>query len=90
MKILRRDEEPDESLNYGLLTHSGITLDSSCEHIERISPEGDMKEAAHNLFAALHRLDDLNLDIIYAYEFPEEGLGCAIMDRLRKAAAKRS
>ena len=86
--ILSQHETPDEKLNYGVLTHSGLNQELSGENIERISPKGDLKEAAHNLFSALHRLDKKKLDIIYAYEFPEEGLGAAIMDRLRKAAFK--
>ncbi|KUK14362.1 MAG: threonylcarbamoyl-AMP synthase [Synergistetes bacterium] len=57
--------------------------------VEVLSPSGDLKEAACNLFPCLHRLDDAGLDIIYAEAIPEEGLGRAIMDRLRKAQAKR-
>ena len=87
--ILSKDEKPDQNLNYGILTHSGLNKElRDSIYVERLSPEGDLQEAAHNLFSALHRLDKLNLDIIYAYEFPEEGLGQAIMDRLRKAAVK--
>lgn len=56
--------------------------------VEILSPSGDLREAAVNLFACLHRLDNANLDIIYAEPVPEEGLGRAIMDRLRKAAGK--
>ncbi len=55
--------------------------------VEWLSETGDLREAAANLFAALHRLDRANLDIIYAQAVPEVGLGRAIMDRLRKAAA---
>jgi L-threonylcarbamoyladenylate synthase len=54
---------------------------------ETLSPSGDLREAAANLFAALHRLDRQGLDLILAEPLPEEGLGSAIMDRLRKAAA---
>ena len=87
--ILSKDETPDESLNYGILTHSGFNMKlEKPENVERLSPSGDLKEAAHNLFSALHRLDKKNLDIIYAYEVEEEGIGAAIMDRLRKAAFK--
>ncbi len=52
-----------------------------------LSEAGDLREAAANLFAALHRLDRAKLDIIFAEAVPEVGLGRAIMDRLRKAAA---
>jgi len=52
---------------------------------EVLSPSGDLREAAANLFAALHRLDSAGLDLILAEPVPEEGLGRAIMDRLRRA-----
>jgi L-threonylcarbamoyladenylate synthase len=54
---------------------------------EILSPGGDLREAAANLFASLHRLDREKLDLILAEPLPEEGLGAAIMDRLRKAEA---
>ena len=56
--------------------------------MEELSPAGDVREAAIGLFAALHRLDALGLDIIVADPVPESGLGVAVMDRLRRAAAK--
>jgi L-threonylcarbamoyladenylate synthase len=57
---------------------------------EALSPAGDLREAAARLFACLHRLDRLGLDLILAEPLPEQGLGLAIMDRLRKAAAGSS
>jgi L-threonylcarbamoyladenylate synthase len=53
---------------------------------EVLSPSGNLREAAANLFACLHRLDRQGLDLILAEPVPESGLGLAIMDRLRKAA----
>ncbi|MEO7424294.1 MAG: L-threonylcarbamoyladenylate synthase [Fibrobacteria bacterium] len=53
---------------------------------EVLSPSGNLREAAANLFACLHRLDRQGLDLILAEPVPEAGLGLAIMDRLRKAA----
>lgn len=57
-------------------------------HIEDLSPTGDLREAAATLFAKLRRLDEAGLDLILAEPVPETGLGIAIMDRLRKAAAR--
>jgi L-threonylcarbamoyladenylate synthase len=45
-------------------------------------------EGARRLFAALYELDQMHLDLILAQPAPEEGLGRAINDRLRKAAAQ--
>ncbi len=56
---------------------------------EVLSPTGDLREAAATLFAKLRRLDEAGLDLILAEAVPETGLGVAIMDRLRKAAAHR-
>lgn len=55
-----------------------------------LSPKGDLAEAAVNLFQAIRKLDKMNLDLILAEPVPEQGLGLAIMDRLRKASGGKS
>jgi L-threonylcarbamoyladenylate synthase len=57
--------------------------------IEVLSPGGSLREAAANLFAALRRLDASGARTIYAERVPETGLGRAINDRLRRAAARQ-
>lgn len=54
-----------------------------------LSPSGDLVEAAATLFAALHRLDEMNAERIAVSPIPDLGLGRAINDRLRRAAADR-
>ena len=54
-----------------------------------LSRSGDLAEAAANLFAMLRRLDRPEFTAIAAMPIPEEGLGRAINDRLRRAAAPR-
>jgi L-threonylcarbamoyladenylate synthase len=54
-----------------------------------LSPTGDLQEAAANLFAMLRRLDDTQYRGIAVMPVPETGLGTAINDRLRRAAAPR-
>lgn len=56
--------------------------------VEVLSADGDLAEAASKLFAAMRRLDALNLDWIVARLVPEVGLGRAINDRLRRAASR--
>lgn len=56
---------------------------------EVLSSHSDLNEAAQKLFAALRALDASDCDVILAERFPEEGLGRAINDRLRRAASKR-
>ncbi|QIE57492.1 threonylcarbamoyl-AMP synthase [Pikeienuella piscinae] len=53
-----------------------------------LSPSGDTEEAAANLFAMLRALD-ARADAIAVSPVPERGLGNAINDRLRRAAAPR-
>ena len=54
-------------------------------HQEVLSISGDLNEASKNLYAALHRLDQMNLDLIISSFFPEKGLGKTINDRLKRA-----
>ncbi|MBK9146793.1 MAG: threonylcarbamoyl-AMP synthase [Flavobacteriales bacterium] len=54
----------------------------------RLSAKGDLNEAARTLFAALRELDASDCDVILAERFPEQGLGLAINDRLRRAAVR--
>jgi L-threonylcarbamoyladenylate synthase len=54
-----------------------------------LSPSGDLVEAAANLFHHLHRLDAGGDAPIAVSPIPETGLGRAINDRLRRAAAPR-
>ena len=54
-----------------------------------LSPQGDLNEAAANLFAHLRSLDQEGARAIAVMPIPDEGLGVAINDRLRRAAAPR-
>lgn len=54
--------------------------------VKVLSPTGNLLEAAAHLFEALHQLDRLGLEAIYAEPVSEVGLGRAIMDRLRRAS----
>ena len=57
--------------------------------VKNLSPAGDLKEAAANLFAHLKELDRSGAATIAAEPVPFEGLGEAINDRLARAAAPR-
>lgn len=54
-----------------------------------LSPSGDLHEAAANLFSMLRELDSSGVKQIAVMAVPETGLGLAINDRLRRAAAPR-
>ena len=72
-----------------LLAWSRTARPPQFETMETLTPGGDPREAAAGLFAAMRRLDALGLDLIVAEPPPPSGLGVAILDRLRKAAAPR-
>lgn len=54
-----------------------------------LSERGDTREAAANLFAMLRKLDAAGPKSIAVMPIPDDGLGEAINDRLRRAAAPR-
>jgi len=54
----------------------------------RLSETGDLHEAARNLFAGMRKLDADQHSLIIAEYVPDYGLGRAINDRLKRAAAK--
>jgi len=58
------------------------------DHQRVLSPTGDLNEAAKNLFAHLRTLDSLPVDVIYAEPLPNQGLGWAMNDRLRRASVQ--
>ncbi len=53
-----------------------------------LSPNGNTDEAAQNLFSALRELDKKNIAVILAEWVPDQGLGKAVNDRLKRAAAE--
>lgn len=57
--------------------------------VRSLSTTGDLTEAAANLFAMLRALDQPSFTGIAVMPIPEHGLGAAINDRLRRAAAPR-
>ena len=54
-----------------------------------LSREANLAEAAANLFDYLHRLDEMGAEKIAVSPIPEKGIGIAINDRLRRAAAPK-
>ncbi|MBM80493.1 MAG: threonylcarbamoyl-AMP synthase [Planctomycetaceae bacterium] len=77
---------PAKGLRVGELCFQEPTGHIASVKIERLSKDGNLREAAANLFAALWRLDTSDINLIVAHQFPNEGLGRAINDRLSRAA----
>ena len=72
----------------GVLSFQKIELSEEITHQEILSEKGHLEEAARNLYAALHRLDQLQLELIVVPYFPNHGLGKTINDRLQRAIQK--
>ena len=69
----------------GLISYS-LPDDPSYAKYIRLTQTDDLKEYASGMFRAMHEMENAGLDCIVAEPVPEEGIGIAIMDRLRKAA----
>ncbi len=83
--VLEKNSTP-RSKKTGLLAFSAPR--EGFAQTEILSATSDLREAAANLYGAMRRLDEAGLDLIVAEEIPESGIGAAIMERLRKAAAR--
>jgi L-threonylcarbamoyladenylate synthase len=53
-----------------------------------LSENGNLNEAAANLFSTMRKLDAMQIDLIIAERFPTIGIGRAINDRLERATSK--
>lgn len=80
----------DEEKKIGMLSFKENKLSFQFAQVKILSKTGNLREAAANLFSFLHELEKENLDLILVEPVDENGLGRAIMDRLRKATNKHS
>jgi L-threonylcarbamoyladenylate synthase len=84
----RRKNEAAPKL--GFLAFNKKPAHSLFKAVEILSPRGDLRQAAANLFEMIRKLDKMGLDLIVAQRVPCRGLGEAIMDRLRKASGGKN
>ena len=75
-----------DTQNAGLISFGKPEKDCGFNKIEVLSETKNLREAAANLFSAMHKLDDADIEFIVAEALPQEGIGIAIMNRLTKAA----
>jgi L-threonylcarbamoyladenylate synthase len=88
---LNKAEEHLQEANYEEMAFIGFSNrheNIPLSHQVILSNKRDYAEAAQQLFAALRKADAFNLKLIIAELLPEEDLGRAINDRLRRAAVK--
>jgi L-threonylcarbamoyladenylate synthase len=89
LRLVRRADalKIPKNARYGLLSWGAKDTGGFAE-VRRLSRKHDVAEAAANLFHLLRDLDSYELDLIVAEQVPDEGIGSAIMDRLRRAATR--
>jgi L-threonylcarbamoyladenylate synthase len=75
--------------SFGVLSFQNFSEEVVLEKQIILSQNGNLKEAAVNLFAAMRSLDGMNIEFILAELAPDHDLGKAINDRLKRASAKR-
>jgi L-threonylcarbamoyladenylate synthase len=84
----------DESLaqhtgkKIGVLAFQQAYHNPAIAHLELLSISGSLIESAAKLYAALHTLDKLQLDVLLVEKFPDSELGKSINDRLERATKK--
>ncbi|QIP15463.1 threonylcarbamoyl-AMP synthase [Spirosoma aureum] len=86
--LLKPGESPQPDKHAGALAFRELFGGISPDNQRVLSPTGDLNEAAKNLFAHLRTLDALPVKVIYAEQLPNQGLGWAINDRLKRASAQ--
>jgi L-threonylcarbamoyladenylate synthase len=77
-----------EGKAFGVLSYSRNFPALTSERQFVLSPSQDLQEAAQRLFMGMRLLDESDADLILAEFVPEIGLGRAINDRLKRAAAQ--
>jgi len=77
---------PKQNQRCALLAWNALANDKRFVAIRNLSERQDLRQAAANLFRCLRELDVLDVDLIVAERVPDQGLGAAIMDRLRRAS----
>ncbi len=80
---------PPKDKRAGLLALQAPTGVQGFAAVEELSADGDLAQAATRLFAAMRRLDALDLDMIYATIVPNRGIGRAVNDRLYRASRNK-
>jgi L-threonylcarbamoyladenylate synthase len=98
LRLLERPSDfiPEEGKRYALMSYRGEEKDgylnlTDWEEVMMLSPgNGKLPEAAVRFFYVLRALDKLGVDEIIAEPLHEHGMGIAMMDKLRRASARKA
>ena len=76
-----------KELKVGILATQETVEYYNADIVKSLGSRFNLKAIAHNLFSLLREFDDENIEIIIVEGVPSEGVGVAVMNRLRKASA---
>lgn len=76
------------NIKMGIVAFKNYTLNQKEIKLELITNNDNLEEAAKNFYAALHRLDNENLDLIIIERPPFQSIGKTINDRIDRAIKK--
>lgn len=88
LRLNATDKKEDEA--YLAFGPTMLTRGKVDPAVKNLSPNGDLNEAAANLFGYLHALDKGGYAAIAVSPIPDQGLGLAINDRLRRAVGAQN
>lgn len=85
---VRLVEEPSGAVPDPNHAYIGLTSPPAPEAFGRVQLEEDLESYAHDLFHVFRACDEQGIEVIYAQIVPSTGVGRALNDRLRRAAAR--
>jgi L-threonylcarbamoyladenylate synthase len=80
------DSQKKAGRKVGILATDETVPDYNADTIKSLGKRTDSASAAKKLFGLLREFDEEKIDVIVAESVPLEGLGLAVMNRLRKAS----
>lgn len=85
-----KDINQYQGLNLGVIkVHTMYQGDITIKKQVVLSTSNSLNEIAEKLYAAMHELDSLQLDLILIEAVPNKGIGRAINDRLKRSATEK-
>ncbi|GIO12827.1 threonylcarbamoyl-AMP synthase [Cohnella xylanilytica] len=83
------DAERDRGRRVGILACAEHAGAYRADAVLSLGPRAEPELAARALYAALRECDERGIEFILAEGYPEDGIGAALMNRMRKAAGGR-
>jgi L-threonylcarbamoyladenylate synthase len=83
------DEKRGQGMKVGILTTEDAKGDFQADVVLACGQREKLETVASSLYETLRAFNETDIDIIFSEQFPEQGVGQAIMNRLNKAAGHR-